>query len=138
MIRRKDEMMWANMSKKLKKRFGFVLRIGRLIISVNRSIYPVMVLRIDNLREKIDEFYEKYDRGEDPGEFILRTMDSKATELGYFPIHTDAEERRYAVEAYDNTGPEDLINAFAEMGLKVQLDKEADPSQFAPLFRMIF
>ena len=54
-----------------KKRFGFVLRIGRLIISVNRSIYPIMVLWIDNLREKIDEFYEKYDRGEDPGEFIL-------------------------------------------------------------------
>ena len=71
MIRRKDEIMWANMSKKLKKRFGFVLRIGRLIISVNRLIYPVMVLWIDNLREKIDEFYEKYDRGEDPGEFIL-------------------------------------------------------------------
>jgi hypothetical protein len=138
MIRRKDEIMWANMSKKLKKRFGFVLRIGRLIISVNRSIYPVMVLWIDNLREKIDEFYEKYDRGEDPGEFILRAMDSKATELGYFPIHTNAEEGRYAVEACDNTGPEDLINAFTEMGLKVQLDKEADPSQFAPLFRIIF
>jgi hypothetical protein len=65
-------------------------------------------------------------------------MDSKATELGYFPIHTNAEEGRYAVEACDNTGPEDLINAFTEMGLKVQLDKEADPSQFAPLFRIIF
>jgi len=138
MIRRKYEIMWANMSKKPKKRFGFVLRIGRSIISVNRSVFPVMVLRIDNLREKINEFYEKYDRGEDPGEFILHAMDSKATELGYFPIYTNSNEGRYAVEAYDNTGPEDLINAFTEMGLKVQLDNEADPSQFAPRFRIIF
>jgi len=95
-----------------------------------------MVFRIDNIREKIDEFYEKDERGEDPGEFIVHAMDSTACGLGYIPIHINVNAGRYAVEAVGNTSADDFINAFTEMGLKVRLDEEADPSEFAPLVRI--